>query len=89
MLYGRYFNGIENWFIYILVNEEGQLCLEFLGLEDERYQLRHYHHDTFVWNLPYDEIIRRGQYIRAAEYYKIEFVPDKSSGITTLLSLAT
>lgn len=82
---GRYFNLIEKWFIYILVNEEGQLCLEFLGLEDERYQLRHYHNDTFVWNLPYDEIVERGQYIRTAEYYKFEFIPDESGGITKLL----
>ncbi|OAQ60378.1 beta-lactamase family protein [Pochonia chlamydosporia 170] len=69
---GRYMNCINNWYIDIK-DIQGQLYLEFLGREDERYQLRHYHHDTFVWNLSYDEIVKRGQYVRSYEYYRLEF----------------
>lgn len=61
-----------NWFIDIKVLH-GCLYLEFLGREDERYLLRHYHHDAFVWNLSYDEIVKRGQYLRTYEYYRLEF----------------
>lgn len=69
---GRYVNGIKNWYIDIKIIH-GQLYLEFLGREDERYLLRHYHHDMFVWNLSYNETVKRGQYIRCYEYYRFEF----------------
>lgn len=69
---GRYFNRIKNWFIDIKVTD-GQLYLEFLGRADERYQLRHYHYDTFAWNISYDATVKRAQYIRTHEYYRLEF----------------
>ncbi|KAI0440687.1 beta-lactamase/transpeptidase-like protein [Xylaria telfairii] len=71
---GRYFNSIQNWFIDIKEDMERKgLYFEFLGLRDERYYLKHYHHDTFNWNLTYDELVKRGQYIRDYEYYKLAF----------------
>lgn len=75
---GGYSNVIGNWYINIGVADE-VLYLEFLGLEDERYLLRHYHYDMFVWNLSYDDLVRRGQYIRHAYFYRLEFETGEGS----------
>lgn len=82
---GTYFNRIKNWFIRIEFDKEKEsLYLEFLGRSDERYGLWHYHNDTFNWNLSYDELVKRGQYIRSYEYYKVEFESDESGVISRL-----
>ncbi|MCJ1242226.1 hypothetical protein MMC14_010233, partial [Varicellaria rhodocarpa] len=41
--------------------------------DNEEYRLRHYHDDTFVWNVTYDDTVKRAQYCRAYPYYRIEF----------------
>ncbi|KAI1125896.1 beta-lactamase/transpeptidase-like protein [Nemania abortiva] len=82
---GRYSNSIQNWFIDIkLDTEKGALYLEFLGLADEKYYLKHYHYNTFNWNLTYDELVKRGQYIRDYEYYKLAFEMDDAGQISSL-----
>ncbi|KAI1425224.1 hypothetical protein F5Y12DRAFT_748232 [Xylaria sp. FL1777] len=82
---GRYFNSIQNWFIDINLDaEKGALYLEFLGLADEKYYLKHHHHDTFSWNLTYDELVQRGQYIRDYEYYKLDFQLDHIGEVSLL-----
>ncbi|XXG95663.1 hypothetical protein Hte_001932 [Hypoxylon texense] len=81
---GTYFNHIRNWFIVIGLDDEKGLYLEFLGRPDEHYDLQHYHYDTFNWNLSYDELVKRGQYIRACEYYKFEFEPDEAGRMNHL-----
>ena len=49
---------------------EAQLYLLFQGLESECMPLRHYHFDIFVWNLTYDESMKRARYTsRGPEYY--------------------
>lgn len=71
---GRYWNSIHNWVIEISLNALGQgLDLRFQAREDELYHLRHYHNDTFAWNLSYDETVKRAQYCRPVAYYKLEF----------------
>jgi hypothetical protein len=80
---GRFYNKINNWFIDILV-EDGQLYLEFLGKADERFALRHYHYHTFAWNLSYDETVKRAQYVRSYEYYRLEFEPDRNGKVEQL-----
>ncbi|VUC31680.1 unnamed protein product [Clonostachys rosea] len=74
---GRYFNQIKNWFIDILVKDDN-IYLEFLGRGDERFQMHHYHYDTFTWNMSYDETVKRAQYIRSYQYYRIMFEREKS-----------
>lgn len=54
---GKYYNSIKNWVIEILIDEDGDLCLRFQARLDEQYKLRHFHYDTFVWNLSYNEIV--------------------------------
>ena len=70
---GKYYNKIDNWVIEVCINSLGTLCLKFQARDDELYILRHYHHDIFVCNLPYDELVKRGQYCRPYTYYKFEF----------------
>jgi Domain of unknown function (DUF3471)/Beta-lactamase len=72
---GRYYNVIRNWVIEVGISRAGELYLRFQGREDEQYTLRHYHYDTFVWNLPYNETVKRAQYCRSYAYYKMEFEP--------------
>ena len=70
---GSYRNATGNWVIEICTDRTGKLCLKFQARDDELYVLRHYHDDTFVWNLSYDELVKRVQFIRAYPYYKIGF----------------
>jgi CubicO group peptidase (beta-lactamase class C family) len=72
---GRYWNGIKNWLIEVGVSAEGELWMRMQGRTDEQYKLRHYHHDTFVWNMDYDSTARSGQICRPAGYWKINFEP--------------
>ncbi len=69
---GLYYNAIRNWVIEIGLSG-GELYSQFQGRADERYVLRHYHHDVFVWNLGYDDTVKRAQYCRPYAYYKMEF----------------
>lgn len=80
---GRYFNKLGNWYIDIFV-DDGQLYLEFLGKESERYERSHYHYHMFTWNRSYDEMVKRAQYIREHEYYRLEFEPDDSGKVNQL-----
>ena len=70
---GKYRNAIGHWIIEICIDRAGKLCLKFQAREDELYVLRHYQHDVFVWNLSYDEMVKRSQFLRPYPYYKIEF----------------
>ena len=67
-------NTIGNWVIVIGLCD-GELYLKFQGRRDERYTLRHYHNNTFVWNLVYDEIVKRAEYCRPRNYYNLELEP--------------
>lgn len=79
---GKYYNSIRNWVIEILINESGGLSARLQARPDEEYTLRHYHYGTFVWNLSYDESVRRAQYCRPAHYYKFQF--ESSAGDRTI-----
>ncbi|KAF2117005.1 beta-lactamase/transpeptidase-like protein [Lophiotrema nucula] len=81
---GVYENSIKNWAIEIAIVTGKGLCLRFQRRAHEEYQLRHYHYDVFVWNLSYDELVKRGQYIRPYTYYKLEFENGSDSSIQFL-----
>ncbi|KAI1169786.1 beta-lactamase/transpeptidase-like protein [Nemania sp. FL0916] len=82
---GRYFNRISKWFMDISQGTgQEALHVKFLGLDSEKYYLRHYHHNTFTWNLTYDEMAKRGQYIRDHEYYKLTFELDSEGEVEFL-----
>ncbi|CAG9947982.1 unnamed protein product [Clonostachys rosea f. rosea IK726] len=50
------------------------LSVKFQGQDEEKYKLRHYHYDTFVFNETFDQVVRRGQWCRPYSFYKIEFI---------------
>lgn len=81
---GIYRNAIMNWAIEIGTTSEGQLYLRFQRRPDEQYILRHYHYDIFVWNLTYDEMVKRAQYCRPHAYYKIQFGTDAFGLISSI-----
>ena len=70
---GIYENSIKNWVIDIGMDDAEQLFLRFQGRLDEQYALRHYQYDVFVWNLSYDELVKRAQYCRPCSFYKLYF----------------
>ena len=70
---GRYFNTIQNFHITVEIEHLETLRFAFQGLESERYLLRHYNFDVFVWNCDYDEIAKRAQYCRDSQFYVFAF----------------
>lgn len=48
---------------------------QLLMLSTEQ-SLHFYYGVAFAWNLSYDETVKRGQYIRPYEYYRLEFETD-------------
>jgi hypothetical protein len=57
---GRYWNQLHNFRIDVCIDDEGHLRMTLQGMEDESYKLRHYHHNSFVWNVSDDETAKQG-----------------------------
>ena len=81
---GVYENAIKNWSIEIGIADESNLFLRFQRRLDEEYKLRHYNHDVFVWNISYDDLVKRAQYCRPYSYYKFEFEPGSDGSVSFL-----
>ena len=81
---GVYEYSIKNWAIEIGVADADNLFLRFQRRLDEEYTLGHYHHDVFVWNMSYDDLVKRAQYCRPYTYYKFEFEPGSDGSISFL-----
>ncbi|KAL8652891.1 MAG: hypothetical protein Q9226_004077 [Calogaya cf. arnoldii] len=41
--------------------------------EDQKYDLKHHHFDTFTWLMSDEEEMKRGRFIQSTKTYKIEF----------------
>lgn len=67
---GRCCTSIRNRVVGILADDDGEISLRLQSRLDEEYERQHYHHDTFVLDLCYDEMAGRAQYCRLASYYK-------------------
>ncbi|KAJ8132076.1 hypothetical protein O1611_g1549 [Lasiodiplodia mahajangana] len=76
---GKYWNSPRTFCIGISAVEEkeeegGYLSMCLQGNVIEKYKLRHYHHDVFVWNESHDATAKRGRFqTRPLCSYKIEF----------------
>lgn len=58
------------------------------GLETERFELAHYHHDTFTWLRPRDELASRGRWVgndQGATFWKVEFAVSESAAVNKLI----
>ena len=85
---GTYTN--ETGLIKLVVTHEGtseKACLYFAlqGLESEKYALKHYHNDDFVWLQPREELARRGKAtVQESSFYKIRFEASDGGAIDRL-----
>ncbi|CZR42793.1 uncharacterized protein FPRO_10096 [Fusarium proliferatum ET1] len=58
------------------------------GLETERFELSHYHDDTFTWLRPRDELASRGRWVgndQGATFWKVEFGVSESAKVNKLI----
>lgn len=56
--------------------EDGRLFWALQGLDSEKYELKHYEDDTFLWLLPRNELSRRGRWVGSDQgpaFWKAEF----------------
>ncbi|KAF5563743.1 beta-lactamase transpeptidase [Fusarium phyllophilum] len=70
---GRYWNALHNFSIDVGVLN-GHLYMTFQGIVNETYELRHYHHHSWTWNVSHNETAKQGRYpTRPWNFYIIEF----------------
>ncbi|KAF4440357.1 putative D-aminoacylase [Fusarium austroafricanum] len=63
---------------------DGRLYWLIQGLETERFQLDHYHEDTFTWLKPRNELASRGRWVGSgqdATFWKVKFETDDSGEV--------
>ncbi|KAJ3528223.1 hypothetical protein NM208_g10304 [Fusarium decemcellulare] len=80
---GCFWHKSRQFCIVVELYERGELAMLLEGREDEKYGLRQYHHDTFVFNDTFDQIVDRGQWCKPHWFYKIEFIIQR--GVTDAL----
>ncbi|CZR43676.1 uncharacterized protein FPRO_07407 [Fusarium proliferatum ET1] len=70
---GHYWNTLYNFRIDVSV-WNGRLYMTFQGTVNETYELRHYHHHSWTWNMSHDETAKQGRYpTRPWISYIVEF----------------
>ncbi|MCJ1281120.1 hypothetical protein MMC26_000438 [Xylographa opegraphella] len=71
---GRYFSPIKNFFIEVSLHGK-ELQLAFQGLESQTHSLRHYHYDTFTWQMTHNEAAKKARLMvnYPAEYFLLRF----------------
>ncbi|KAM0229100.1 hypothetical protein ACHAPO_010255 [Fusarium lateritium] len=52
---GKYWNALRSFHIDVGVDKDGNLQMTLQGMRDESFKLRHYQHNSFVWNMSHDE----------------------------------
>lgn len=65
--------------------DKTRLNMSLQGRQDEKYTLRHYHQDIFVFNETFDQVVNRGQWCRPYWFYKIEFLPQDAKATVDAL----
>ncbi|SCO46630.1 uncharacterized protein FFMR_08638 [Fusarium fujikuroi] len=58
---GRYWNALQNFRIDVKILN-GRLSMTFQGILNETYELRHYHHHLWTWNVSHNETAKQGRY---------------------------
>ncbi|KAF5622395.1 beta-lactamase transpeptidase [Fusarium tjaetaba] len=58
---GRYWNDLRNFRINVSVRHS-RLYMTFRGIVNETYELRHYHHHSWTWNVSHNETAKSGRY---------------------------
>lgn len=85
--FGEYFNEIKDFKIQIrLSSQNDNLELAFQGLDSQVWPMAHYHYDTFVWLMSYDDAVSHARFPYPPEkLFKIEFVSGQDGKINSLL----
>ncbi|KAF5565556.1 beta-lactamase family [Fusarium napiforme] len=58
---GRYWNDLRNFRIDVKVLN-GRLYMNFQGIASETFELRHYHHHSWTWNVTHNETAKLGRH---------------------------
>lgn len=85
---GRYNNPNKPFHINILLSDKSnsELELQFQGLKDQTYALRHLYHHVFEWVLTHDEAKRRGRYSDTSlETFLFRFNVDEHGCVNSFL----
>lgn len=84
---GHYYNRISDFHIEITMNDHSQgLQLAFQGLTSQVWQMKHYHHDSFLWLMSRDEAVRRARFPYSPEkLYQLDFLTNNDGNIESLL----
>lgn len=81
---GIYENAVKTFTIEISSGEAG-LCLSFNGSHDE-YELKHYHYDTFSFEMDYQDFLKREmQPVTYWRYFLLEFYEGTEGTIGTIV----
>ncbi|KAG5759194.1 hypothetical protein H9Q72_012682 [Fusarium xylarioides] len=82
---GRYWNALHNFRIDVNA-VGGRLSMKFQGIVNETYELRHYHHHSWTWNVSHNETAKQGRYpTRPWNFYIIEFNCGENEEVKSLL----
>lgn len=74
---GTFWNKTHQFRIVVTLCTQGdkrELNMLLQGRQEEKYTLRHYHEDVFVFNETFDQVINRGQCCKPYWFYRIGFL---------------
>lgn len=81
---GRYYWTCPRYYIDIEANGDGGLRLVIMGRVDQKFDLKHYHYNTFTWLMRDDEEMKCGRFIQSTNMYKIIFNVNERDEIESL-----
>lgn len=84
---GKYYNQIGDFYIEIAAGRQSKgLQLAFQGLDSQVWDMKHYHHDSFLWLMSRDEAVSRARFPYSPEkLYIIEFLANGKGEVDSLL----
>ena len=83
---GTFWNDIHNWRIDVSVSDGDKLVMILQGVKSQPFSLQHYHHDTFSWWMPYNDIMRAARFAIGTQphYWLMQFEADENGKISRL-----
>lgn len=84
---GNYYNDIGDFHIEIASSQRSQgLQLAFQGLASQAWEMKHYHHDSFLWLMSRDEAVSRARFPYSPEkLYRLDFLTSQDGNVDSLL----
>ena len=84
---GKYYNEIGDFHIEIARSQHSKgLQLAFQGLDSQIWEMKHYHHDSFIWLMSRDEAVKRARFPYSPEkLYRLDFCTKENGEVNSLL----